>query len=131
MDGTNEKGQLAIICQQDSLLLPNISQGDISLDEGSLCIEFSPQRSQDRWLRSTAVAALIWLAKMAETGAHWILQECSHLFPSKDTCGCTLRSKAGAHPCCRVLLWMLISRVYEELQRTLSSSTCYTHKIKP
>ena len=89
MGGTNEKGRLAIICQQDSLLLPNISQGDISLDEGSLCIEFSPQRSQDRWLRSTAVAALIWLAKMAETGAHWILQECSHLFPSKDTCGCT------------------------------------------
>ena len=84
MGGTNEKGRLAIICQQDSLLLPNISQGDISLDEGSLCIEFlTPTIPRIDGSRSTAVAALIWLAKMAETGAHWILQECSHLFPSE------------------------------------------------
>eukprot|EP00439_Symbiodinium_sp_Y106_P022305 s6155_g2.t1 len=92
---TNQTGW-CVICQQECPYLPTMADDDIRLEVGgNPCVAFSPQGGKDRWLHGTAVAAAIWFARTAYTSADWMLQECSHLFPSKETYDCAFPPKQG------------------------------------
>ena len=71
------------ICKKFCPYFPPMGTNDARLEVGgNPCVAFSPQGARDRWLHDTAVAASIWFIRTAFTKADFVLQECSHLFPT-------------------------------------------------
>ena len=99
MAGVNQKVNsegYCLICRRMCPFLPRMAPGDLRLEiGGNPCVAFSPQGVKDRWCHDTAVAASIWLVRTCDTNADFVLQECSHMFPTADAFGAAFAEKDG------------------------------------
>ena len=81
---------------QDCPLAPPKQAGDLRMEiGGNVCVAFTPQGNQGRWLHLSAIPASIWMVVTAHSDVDVVFQECSHRFNTEEAFGEAFPSADG------------------------------------
>ena len=81
---------------QECPLSPPKEEGDLHLEiGGNVCVAFTPQGNQGRWIHASAIPAAIWLIATAHRQVDLVFQECSHRFNTQQVLERTFKESEG------------------------------------